>query len=84
MKSAKIITESTLIPLSLVMTFGAAIFWTATLYNEVKSIAEQMNELDKKISKTIEEMRYEIHGLANYQREIDKRLSRIEGALNQK
>ena len=70
MSKLKAISESTLVPISMVMTFGAAVFWMATLFSELQQVIKQNEMLNKKVIRE-----------GKSQREIDRRLSRIEGTL---
>lgn len=68
-----IITEGTLVPLSLVAIVAGGIFWLSTLYAEVKANTDGLSRIEERSDKYLTTVE-----------DINKRLSRIEGKLDRR
>lgn len=66
----KVISEKTLIPISLVMTIVTGVSWATNIYSKTVDHQDAIEELEKNQDK-----------LTNIMISIDKRLSRIEWKL---
>lgn len=64
------ITESTLIPLSLVITLAGGIFWLTVMHSESQANSRALQALEAKQDKYLETVQ-----------KIDRRLANIEGRL---
>jgi len=76
------ITERTLIPISLVLAIGGGIIWLTTLYNSSIANAAELRKIKNEMLIDRQMIMEKNDAVLNTLKEINTRLSRIEGKLS--